>query len=477
MFTWKELIIPLQGLDSNALLETWRWLVPATYQPIMLTKFADWFFTDPAGRVFMLDLVYGEFRQVAPRLEAFNEMLVDENTWHRWFMPGIVRELTQRGLFLKDGQCFGFKLPPVLGGEIDPHNIIATDIAQQLRLMSQIHQRSRQVTATTLAPLLEQSGTSLDLPVTGPMDSSGGSTATTPVVARSRFTAAAPRENLLIGLSFVLFSHLPDAASANLFPVLREAGFDAVEIHLHDAIEPHIKTLRDASADTGLRVACSTALPQAVSLLSPVAKQRDAARHALRQALHLASELNATQLLGPLHAPPAGANVQPGETQLNRAADSLHEFAELASAAKVTLTLIPANRYESPGLNTLADATELVARVAHPNLRCGLNTFHANIEERSIPLAIRAAGPSLACIQLAENDRGQIGLGSLPWLPIAQALAQIDYNDLIIIETLAEPTSLPPTPPRPARERNTSPANAMRHAKTYIDNLRRQAGL
>ena len=48
------------------------------------------------------------------------------------------------------------------------------------------------------------------------------------------------------------------------------------------------------------------------------------------------------------------------------------------------------NRFETYLLNSAADTVRFVRDVEHPNCRMMYDTFHANIEEKSIPEAIRS---------------------------------------------------------------------------------------
>lgn len=69
-----DLTIHLTALDTDDLLREWRWRVPKDYTPIQMTKFGDWFFTDPREHVHMLDLIEGTLQEVAPSIAAYNDL-------------------------------------------------------------------------------------------------------------------------------------------------------------------------------------------------------------------------------------------------------------------------------------------------------------------------------------------------------------------------------------------------------------------
>jgi D-psicose/D-tagatose/L-ribulose 3-epimerase len=64
-----------------------------------------------------------------------------------------------------------------------------------------------------------------------------------------------------------------------------------------------------------------------------------------------------------------------------------------------------------------------------------LDTFHMNIEERSLGDAIRAAGPRLQHVHTCENDRGTPGTGNVAWEEVAKALHDIGYDGPVVIES------------------------------------------
>jgi D-psicose/D-tagatose/L-ribulose 3-epimerase len=101
----------------------------------------------------------------------------------------------------------------------------------------------------------------------------------------------------------------------------------------------------------------------------------------------------------------------------------------------VTLGIEPLNRFETSFINTHQQAIELVDRVDHPNCAIMLDTFHMNIEEKSIGAAIRATGQRLCHLHSCENDRGAPGSGNVAWDEVKQALADINYDGPVVIES------------------------------------------
>ena len=101
--------------------------------------------------------------------------------------------------------------------------------------------------------------------------------------------------------------------------------------------------------------------------------------------------------------------------------NQLRELSTYAAERGVGLGVEPLNRFETSFINLTSQAIEVVDRVGHPACGLLLDTFHMNIEERSIGDAIRSAGPRMRQLHACENDRGAPGSGHVPWNEVAAA--------------------------------------------------------
>jgi D-psicose/D-tagatose/L-ribulose 3-epimerase len=115
--------------------------------------------------------------------------------------------------------------------------------------------------------------------------------------------------------------------------------------------------------------------------------------------------------------------------------DILKDLSEYASQKGVVLGLEPLNRFETSFITTADQALELVNRVDHPACKIMLDTFHMNIEENSMGDAIRKVGSCLIQVHSNENNRGTPGAGHVPWQEVAQALKDINYDGVLVIES------------------------------------------
>jgi hypothetical protein len=143
MPTWEELLIRTPNLDCQRLLSYWRWLLQKDYHPIVMTAFGDWFLLDDDGSVHFLDLVVGKLSKAAETGDEFKRVMGRPEKLDDWFMVGLVESLLECGIVLEPGQCYGYKLPPIVGGQLEVANIEPTDIVIHQSLLSQIHEQTR----------------------------------------------------------------------------------------------------------------------------------------------------------------------------------------------------------------------------------------------------------------------------------------------------------------------------------------------
>jgi len=225
-------------------------------------------------------------------------------------------------------------------------------------------------------------------------------------------------------------SHLP------LLGRVRRMGFDGIEISRFDFEGFPSSEIRAAAANEGLECTFCSALTGSLSLVSDDAATRSRALDFLRRGVETAAELGAKNFMGPFCAP---VGYLPGrrrtDEEWKRAVEGLQALGETLEAAGVTLTVEPLNRFETYFLNTAADAACLCDEVGHPRVRIAFDTFHANIEEKSLAGAIRTLGARLGHVHACENDRGVPGSGHVEWAEVFSALREAGYDGWVVIES------------------------------------------
>ena len=238
--------------------------------------------------------------------------------------------------------------------------------------------------------------------------------------------------------TWVWTSPLTTAELEKLAPHVAEMGFDWIEAPLESIGDLDHKRGADIIRRHGLGVSACAAMGPDRDLIHPDEAVRKNGMAYLRQAIEATHALGGTNLVGPLYAA-VGRTWQ--QTPAERARDldvlvkNLGELARYAGDYGVILCVEPLNRFETSFINLAEQAIEVVDRVDHPNCQVMLDTFHMNIEEKSLGNAIRAAGKRLRHVHACENDRGAPGSGNVTWNDVAQALKDIKYDGPVVIES------------------------------------------
>jgi D-psicose/D-tagatose/L-ribulose 3-epimerase len=241
-----------------------------------------------------------------------------------------------------------------------------------------------------------------------------------------------------LGLSsFVLASPFSDA-DLGLFGKVRSFGYDQVEVCVEDPGQLTGPAVARAAADAGLSVLVCGAFGPDRDISHEEAGRRQGGLDYLRRCIDLAVAVGSPLVSGPMYAPTGQARLldQPARTaQWGRAVGSLARIADVARDANVRLAIEPLNRFETDLVNTVEQGLRLCTDVGAGNVGLLLDTFHLNIEEKSLPAAIIAAGPRLFHVQVSENDRGTPGSGHIPWPEVVGALREIDYRGSVVVES------------------------------------------
>jgi D-psicose/D-tagatose/L-ribulose 3-epimerase len=217
-------------------------------------------------------------------------------------------------------------------------------------------------------------------------------------------------------------------------------GFDLVEIPIEGTQDIDYAKAAEAYARNGLKCSlCAVMGPDRDPAHEDEAKQKGGVVY-LRHCIDAAATLHATALVGPLYAS-VGRQWQATPDQrkrdLERCAKNLKDVARYAEDKGVTLALEPLNRFETSFINLTEQALELMHMVGSSRVKLMMDTFHANIEEKSLGKAIEAAGANLVHMHANENDRGTPGTGHVAWNEVAAALKKVKFDGTLVIESFS----------------------------------------
>jgi D-psicose/D-tagatose/L-ribulose 3-epimerase len=225
-------------------------------------------------------------------------------------------------------------------------------------------------------------------------------------------------------------SHLP------LLPVIKEHGFDGVEVPLFRAADFATADIRRGLEQNGLECTICSVIPRGLNMISEDAAIRQKTRIHMEECVKTAAEVGAKIMAGPLYSPVGylpGRRRTPDEWKW--AVECYQSLGPVLSQYQITIAIEPLNRFETYFLNTAADAVALCDAINHPNIGVLFDTFHANIEEKDIGAAYRTVGRHLKHVHTCENDRGIPGSGHVEWESVFQALRDLKYEGWLTIES------------------------------------------
>lgn len=78
----------------------------------------------------MLDVGGGTLTKVAESRDDFADQLDEGDNANQWLMIPLVDRLVASGVTLRDGQCYSYKRPPVLGGDYTVGNTCVLPIPE-----------------------------------------------------------------------------------------------------------------------------------------------------------------------------------------------------------------------------------------------------------------------------------------------------------------------------------------------------------
>lgn len=223
-----------------------------------------------------------------------------------------------------------------------------------------------------------------------------------------------------------------------LAPMVKQMGFDLIEVGIESTTDLDYGRGAEIVRSNGLAMSVCAAMGPDRDLIHPDEGIRANGMDYVRHCIDAAQTLGAANVVGPLYSA-VGRTWQQTADERRKDVDllvrQLKDLAAYAGDRGVTLCVEPLNRFETSFMNLASQAIEVVDRVDHDACGILLDTFHMNIEERSVGDAIRAAGRRMRHLHTCENDRGAPGSGHVPWDEVVQACADIGYTGPLVIES------------------------------------------
>jgi D-psicose/D-tagatose/L-ribulose 3-epimerase len=239
-----------------------------------------------------------------------------------------------------------------------------------------------------------------------------------------------------IGFNMFLWTTNVTGKHERILRDIKATGYDGVEVPIFEGTPDDFKRLGDMLDRIGLERTSVTAMGDPAMNLIGDGAARKAGIAYMKWAIDCAEALGANKIMGPMHST-LGHFTGSGPTaaEKKRSVSSQRAIGDYAAKHGVTIGLEALNRFECYLLNTMADLSEHIDDIGHPNVKGMYDTFHANIEEADPIGAYTKHVRNIVHIHISENDRGVPGRGNIPWAETFAAIKKSGYDDWLTIES------------------------------------------
>jgi len=221
-----------------------------------------------------------------------------------------------------------------------------------------------------------------------------------------------------------------------------QSGFSAVELSLRCPDDVEKQELAEMLKLKGLSLSAiatgQSCLHDQLCLCTPDEGLREKTVERLKRHIDLAAGFEAKVIIGGIRGKMTGSA---GEQAKQRAGavEAIRACAVYALDKGVTLLIEPINRYETNFINTVQDGMDLIDEIGESSLKLLPDTFHMNIEENDIDLALRRAQVYTGYVHFADSNRMVPGKGHINFARIMETLADIGYAGIVTVEALPLP--------------------------------------
>lgn len=140
-----DYILDHSEIDWPTILRDWLWLIPGQLTVWIMNRFGDLFISLGDGTIHMLDVGGGTLTKVAESRDDFADKIDEGINANQWLMIPLVDKLVDAQISLCEGKCYGYRVPPVLGGDYTVENTVVITIPEHYRFHAYIHQQIRDV--------------------------------------------------------------------------------------------------------------------------------------------------------------------------------------------------------------------------------------------------------------------------------------------------------------------------------------------
>ncbi|MGA2820021.1 MAG: sugar phosphate isomerase/epimerase family protein [Anaerolineales bacterium] len=219
-------------------------------------------------------------------------------------------------------------------------------------------------------------------------------------------------------------------------------GADGLELMTAEPAMLDIPDLQRHLQAQGLVVSAvgsgAAAIVSGLTLLDSDRDRAGRARERLHELIRFAAQMQAPLVtIGSFR----GRLSTAGSNGRARLAAILREAAELAAEHGIRLAIEPLNRYEADLVNTAEQGLAFLDEIGHGSVGLLLDTFHANIEEKSWsePFQRAMRADKLWHVHIGDNNRLPPGQGMIDFAKVIAILGEIGYDGFLSAELLGQP--------------------------------------
>ncbi|MDD4075271.1 MAG: sugar phosphate isomerase/epimerase [Eubacteriales bacterium] len=221
-----------------------------------------------------------------------------------------------------------------------------------------------------------------------------------------------------------------------------KAGYDAMELYIHDPKEKDVNEMLRAAKDNGLAYCCiCTGLEIIINKLcltddSISVRQRAVDR--LKEHLDLGAALGCPVVVGSMRGNIPDAQHRAAYlARLGEGLGQLNDYAEMVGGA---LLIENIHQYTSNYLNTLAEVCAFIEALRLSRLKLHIDTHSMHIEETAPFEAVRQSGDLIGYVHFSDSNRGYPGAGCIDFKAYYHALLDAGYTGYITSECQPYPS-------------------------------------
>ena len=237
-----------------------------------------------------------------------------------------------------------------------------------------------------------------------------------------------------LAIQTILPEHFWERDFRQSLDLLQRWGLTGVELNITspERVDPH--DLKSVLAEHGLSMTMfasgATAKSEGLSLSDENDEIRALSVERCKTFLDFAAEFGAGVIVGFLK----GGVSQDREGARVRFREAVEPIADHARTQQVPLLIEATNHYEASAVNTLQDAADIIEATSNPYLHVLPDTYHMNIEERSMTGALVKHSTLYDSLHISDNNRLFPGLGAIDFFALFRFLKESGYAGGIAIE-------------------------------------------